>query len=317
MRVNRRFLFWGVLLVAIGGVLVAADLGAIDTSILADIIRLWPVALIAIGASVVLRRTRISLPAALVAALIPGLVVGAAFAVAPRIAGSCGVRGDLATISTEQGSFDGPASVSIRSGCGILHLTTVDGVLWKLDSAGSGRTPSIRADDRSLEIEAAIDDLSQLDAGRNLWDLTLPDEIENLRVTVVAGSAVVDLPGADITSLQVNANAGKVTMNASNASVSEFEAHVNAGDLSISLPAEGDLVGTVRVNAGQASICYSPDLGLRVVSNGAANHVSVRGEDQGGGVWISPNYRSAPHHADLDVRSNFGAVEFNPLGGCS
>ena len=92
MRVNRRFLFWGVLLVAIGGVLVAADLGAIDTSILADVIRLWPLAIIAIGVSVILRRTTFSLPAILAAALIPGLVVGAAFAVAPRFAGACGVR---------------------------------------------------------------------------------------------------------------------------------------------------------------------------------------------------------------------------------
>src|SRR6185436_16950624 len=123
MRVNRRFLFWGVLLVATGGVLVAADLGAIDSSILADVIRLWPLALIAIGVSVVLRRTRFSLPATLVAALIPGLVVGATFALAPRIAGSCGIRGDVATVSTEQGTFDGPARISVRSGCGVLHLT--------------------------------------------------------------------------------------------------------------------------------------------------------------------------------------------------
>src|SRR6185436_19271840 len=123
MRVNRRFLFWGVLLVAIGGVLVAADLGAIDTSILADVIRLWPLAIIAIGVSVVLRRTRFSLPATLVAALIPGLVVGAAFAVAPRFAGACGVRDDLANVTTEQGTFGGPASISVRSGCGILRVS--------------------------------------------------------------------------------------------------------------------------------------------------------------------------------------------------
>ena len=31
MRVNRRFLYWGVVLLAIGGVLVVADLTAVDT----------------------------------------------------------------------------------------------------------------------------------------------------------------------------------------------------------------------------------------------------------------------------------------------
>src|SRR4026208_778567 len=106
MRVNRLLPVWGGLRAATGGGLVAADLGAIDTAILADVIRLWPLAIIAIGVSVVLRRTRFSLPATLVAALIPGLVVGAAFAVAPHFAGACGVRNDLANVTTEQGTFD-------------------------------------------------------------------------------------------------------------------------------------------------------------------------------------------------------------------
>ena len=80
---------------------------------------------------------------------------------------------------------------------------------------------------------------------------------------------------------------------------------------------DGDLVGSVRVNAGDVDICYPAELGLRVVTRGAMDHVVVRGDDQGGGVWISPNYRSAAHHADIDIRSTFGAVEFNPIGGCS
>lgn len=46
MRVNRRFLYWGILLVALGGVLVAADLGAVDTPALTDALRLWPLAII-------------------------------------------------------------------------------------------------------------------------------------------------------------------------------------------------------------------------------------------------------------------------------
>ena len=44
IRVNRRFLYWGVVLSAIGGVLVAADLGAVDTPTLTDALRLWPLA---------------------------------------------------------------------------------------------------------------------------------------------------------------------------------------------------------------------------------------------------------------------------------
>ena len=67
MRVNRRFLYWGVVLMAIGGVLVVADLTAVDTTTLTGLIRLWPIAIVAIGVSLLARRTRLALPALLAA----------------------------------------------------------------------------------------------------------------------------------------------------------------------------------------------------------------------------------------------------------
>ncbi|HEX5014785.1 MAG TPA: DUF5668 domain-containing protein [Candidatus Limnocylindrales bacterium] len=316
---NRRLLFWGVLLVAIGGVLVAADLGRVDTTVLADVIRLWPLALIAVGVSVVLRRTRFSLPAMLVAALVPGLVVGAAFAVAPRFAGSCGVRGDLANVSTEQGSFGGPAVVSVRSGCGVLRITTDESANWQLDAGSTdGHAPSIRATDRSLAIDTAIQGFSFLDGVRNAWDLTLPAaDIEELRVSVITGSGQLHLAGAEMQRLTVIANAAKVSIDASDASIGELKAVVNVGALSVSLPGDGDLVGSLTVGAGEIDVCAPPRLGLRVVSSGNADRFAVNGGEEASGVWISPNYRSAEHHADLEVRSNFGAVDINPIGGCS
>ena len=319
MRVNRRFLFWGVLLVAIGGVLVAADFGAINTDFLTDIIRLWPLAIVAIGVSVVLRRTRLSLPAILVAALIPGLVVGAAFAVAPRFAGACGVRGDLTNVTTEQGTFRGPASISLRSGCGTLRVSTADGPGWVLRTRSEpGHAPSITSTDRSLAIDTAIDGFSFLDAGRNASDLSLPsDDVGDLSVTVNAGSGSLDLAGADIQLMRVVANAASVSVDASAATVAQLKSVVNVGDLTVTLPDAGDLVGSLTVNAGQVTICAPPEIGLRVVSTGNAEHVAIQGDNQASGVWTSANYRSATHHADLDVRANFGAIDINPLGGCS
>ena len=109
MQVNRRFLYWGIFFVAIGGILVASDLRAVDTPTLTDVLRLWPLALVAIGLSIVLRRTRLSLPGLMVAAAVPGLVVGGALAVAPRFIGDCGARGEPASVASTQGTFDGAA----------------------------------------------------------------------------------------------------------------------------------------------------------------------------------------------------------------
>ena len=78
MRINRRFLYAGVFLLAIGAVLVLADLGVFDATVLTNALRVfWPLAVIALGVGVVLRRTQFSLQSGLLAAALPGLVLAA------------------------------------------------------------------------------------------------------------------------------------------------------------------------------------------------------------------------------------------------
>src|SRR5437773_7307474 len=120
MRVNHRCLYWGVFLVAIGGVLVVADLKVVDTGTLTDALRLWPLALVAAGVGLLLRRTPFSLPSGMLAAAVPGLILGGAFAAAPRFSIACGVHGTPGTIATQHGAFDGPATISVTNGCGSL-----------------------------------------------------------------------------------------------------------------------------------------------------------------------------------------------------
>src|SRR4026209_1580911 len=127
MRVNRKLVYAGLFLVTLGGVLVAADQGGVDTPTLADAARLWPLIFVAIGVAIVLRRTpphqSRGMPAApgprrpLRAAArgarrvagvgpatgVPCLVRGGALAVAPRFAGDCGVRGDPAMVANREG----------------------------------------------------------------------------------------------------------------------------------------------------------------------------------------------------------------------
>jgi hypothetical protein len=319
MRVNRRFLYWGIFLVAIGGVLVAADLHALDTPTLADALRLWPLAVIAIGLSLALRRTRLSLPGLLLAAAVPGLVVGAAFAVAPRIPGDCGARGELATVGTTRGTFDGPATVSVRSGCGSLNVTTALGSGWQFDARnGAGRMPKVGSSARSLSIDDGSDHgWSFPDAGRDAWDLTLPtSDLDRMSLVVFAGHGQIALPGARIDHLALTVDAASMIVDASAASVANVSAVVNVGSLSIRLPTASDLVGSLRVGGGELRICAPPELGLRVTSKGISERVRVNDLQQTTSEWQSPNYASATYHADLSVSATFGAVEIDPTGGC-
>ena len=319
MGINRRFLYTGLFLFAIGAVLVAVNLGAVDTAALTDVLRLWPLAVIAIGAGIVLRRTQVSLPAGMLAAALPGLVLGGAIAVAPRFVGDCGARGEPAS-QTTQGTFDGAASVSVTAGCGSLTVNTAPGNGWQLvagntrraRAAGQPRPPG-RYRSGSTDHEA----WSLLDAGRDTWNLTLPTtDIDDLSLVTFANHSRVDLSGTRIKSLDLTANASEIVVDASAASVANLSAVVNVGALSIHLPADSDLAGSLRVGAGELQVCTAPDLGLHITTRGAAKQVTVNGLQQTESVWESPNYASAAHRADLSVSVNFGAVEINPIGGC-
>ena len=158
MRVNRRFLYWGVFLVALGGVLVVVDLAAVDSAIILDVLRLWPLAFVAVGLGLVLRRTRFSVPGGMLAAAAPGLLLGAGFALAPRIAVDCGAGTVSPSIALHQGEFDGPARVAVATGCGELVVGTAPGAAWRFDAGTVGsRTPVVEASSRSLAIGAGGD----------------------------------------------------------------------------------------------------------------------------------------------------------------
>lgn len=331
MRVNRRFLYWGVFLVAVGGVLVAADLSAVDSTAIADALRLWPLAIVAIGLGLVLRRTRFGLAGGMLGAAVPGLVLGGGFALAPRIAVDCGVGNPSSSVATHQGVFDGPARVSVTTGCGNLVVTTAPGAGWQLDAGSAdGRTPTIDASGRSLVIDAGSrhgwhffldsdgpDDVRMFDRGRDEWRLTLPTSaIDDLSLAVNAGEGQISLPGAQIGHLDLTTNAAQTTADLSDSSVASLSATVNAGLLSFRLPATDDMVGSMEVNAGALQVCVPSGLGVRLHHTGALSGVTVNGLQQAGTEWQSPGYASATHHADLNVIVNLGSVEIDPIGGC-
>ena len=331
MRVNRRFLYWGVFLVAIGAVLVAADLHVIDVAVIADALRLWPLAFVAIGLGLVLRRTRFSLPGGMVAVAVPGLLLGAGFAVAPRIAVDCGAGTVSSTVATHQGVFDGPAHITVTTGCGSLVVNTAPGAGWQLDAGSSnGRSPIIDASGRNLSIDAGsqhgwhfffdsdgLDSGSIFDRGRDTWNLTLPtSKIEDLSLTVNAGEGRIDLPDAQVGHLDLTTNAAKTTVDLTGTAVSSLSGTVNAGMLSFDLPAAANVAGSMEVNAGALQVCAPSGLGLRVHHTGALSGIEANGRPQTGADWQSPDYASATYHADLNVNVNLGNVEIDPIGGC-
>ncbi len=319
MRVNRRFLYWGVFFVAIGGVLVLADLAAVDSASIADAMRLWPVAIVAIGVGLILRRTRFSLAGGMLAAAMPGLLLGGVFAVAPHFSVDCGGRGDPASVTTREGTFDGPATVSVTSACGTLEVNTAAGSGWTFNGGNTAdQPPIVDATGRSLSIDSGVTGgWHFFEAGRDTWNLTLPtSRIDQLSLVVNAGKGQVSLSGAQLGAVDLTTNAAETIVDASGASLTSLSGAVNAGLLSVHLPSASDISGSLRVNAGALEVCTPPGLGLRVSHDGVLSGIKVGGLQVTGSVWQSPDYASAARHADLNVTVNVGGVEINPIGGC-
>ena len=319
MAINRRFLYAGLFLVALGGVLVAVDLAAVDTATVSSVLRLWPLAIIAIGAGVVLRRSRFALIAGVLAAMMPGLVLGGGLAVAPRYAVECGQHGAQSNPETRSGTFSGAATVELEANCGSLAIGMQPGGAWQLTASDTaGRVPIVTATERSLQvISNGHDNWDLSDSGRDSWKLALPTtELDRLALTVNAGQASMVLPGATVSSLLVTGNAADLSVDATQATIEDLDATLNFGRLSIRLPAQGLHSGAIRVGAGQLLLCVPFGLGMQVQFTGTPREVRVNGLLNDGSIWENEEYASASSRADLRVRVNFGSVAINPIGGC-
>ena len=319
MRVNRRFLYWGIFLVALGGVLVAADLAAPNADTILGALRLWPLALIALGAGLVLRRTRLAVGGGMLAAAVPGLVLGGALAVAPRINLACGTTDATAATVTRSGSFDGAARVDVSTGCGALLVDTASGSAWRFAATDpSGRPATVDASPTTLTVDAGGGrDWRVFNRIHDSWHLTLPTSpIADLTLAVNAGTGSISLARARIDALDLTTNAASATVDLTDASVARLSAELNAGAETIRLSALSDVSGSFDVNAGSLKICTPPGLGLIVRHDGALSGIRINGADGGGGTWQSLDYTTAAHRADLTITANLGSAEINPIGGC-
>jgi hypothetical protein len=317
--VNRRLLRWGVFLLALGGVLLLGQAGALDLELVRVALGLWPLALMAVGAAILLRATPAGLAAGVVAAALPGLLLGGLVVSAPDVGAHCRT-GSQAGFDTRQGTFATQSDVDLRVACGDLRVTTGPGGNWEARiGQGSRPAPTVSVEPALLRIATAPQRVWFGTSGAGeIIELTLPTEPRlDLGAWVGAGTAELDLAGANLGQTSVIVNAGQANLDLTGATVTRLSVEVNAGGGSIRLPA-ADFEGSLEVHGGELRVCVPSDLGLHIrsdVSLGEIQHPGFRAS-RGGSGWDSPGYEQAAHRAELSVDVNVGSVEFNPPGGC-
>jgi hypothetical protein len=320
MAIHRRFLYAGLFLVALGGVMVAADLAAVDGAAVRQGLRLWPLAIIAIAVAIIVRRTRVSLPAGILAAVAPGLLLGGSFAAGPSVAYECNATDAPPVTFHQAGNLFGTPFVAIRTGCGTSTITTTPGTAWNVNAGSSdGVDPNVSAGSDALTIESSGRGGRQLMFGdrREVWDVSLPSRIELLQVTANANDMSLGLPDSRIGSLALDANASNVRIDAAGSELNELNVNANFSSVSVLLPQLAARVeGSFDVNAGSLKLCQPPDSGMTVqFSDDGLHEVSVAGVRWSSSRWTGGNVLSS-HQIDLTVDTTLGSVEINPIGGC-
>jgi hypothetical protein len=318
MTLNRKLLYGGVFLVAAGGVTLVSQGDAVSSDAIAQALQLWPVVLIALGAGLLLRRTRFGLAGGLVAAAMPGLLLGGLLVAVPRLVPGCdGLQ--PASLSTRQGTFDGAATVDLTLACGELSVTTAPGSSWQLqtgDTTGAAATVSASPDRLSVASSGQRRAFGFVRGGA-VWRLWLPVATTlDLTAEVSAGRGRLDLAGAQLGNVRLAVNAGDARVDLAEATVGHLSMSVNAASASLLLPATQDFGADLSVNAGALRICAASEVGLRIQDTAVLASTHYAGLVRIGDAWESPGYSMANHHADLAITASVASVEVNPEGGC-
>jgi hypothetical protein len=321
MTVRRGPLYFGVFLLAAGAVTLLVATGAVDPAAVANaMIVLWPLAIIALGVGLVLRRSPAALPAGIVAAMLPGLAFGGSVAAIPSTLpvpctdGGAPVR----QAETRSGSFGPAAAVDLTLSCGEIRVTTQPGTGWTFDAReGTNRTSNLTSfADRLVASTDGRLRAWQAGTGRVDWDVVLPtDTAIDLATTVNAGRARLDLAGARLGAARLDVNAGALEVDLAGASLDQLRVEVNAGSASVTIPAD-TFAADLQANAGSIEVCAPAGLGLRVNATAALGSTTLNGLVRLGDTWETPDYATAPFKADLALDASLGSIAINPVGGC-
>ena len=286
-----------LLLIALGAVLLAGNLGYVPPISGRALLRLWPVLLIVIGVEVALARRR---PYLALAIQVLVVVVAVALAMAqPRGLFVAPTGPTTASVPREAAT-----ALSLRIDTGAQSYTVAGGATALVDARSEGGEITVR-DARSKAGDTAEVRLSPADVfvlGR-----AAP-------ITVDARVAS-DVP----TTLRVHGHAGDLTIDLSDIRVREARVETGASRLELTLPRpSGDV--PVRIEAGAANVAIVVPDGVeaQVTTNGGVLATTTQNARLGAGtnaalarsgkVAVTPGYDAAADRVSVTVDAGASSI---------
>jgi hypothetical protein len=325
MRIRRSLLGWGVFLILAGTVPLLVRGGYLDPAVVGRAWDLWPLLIVGVGISLILRRTRLDLLGGLVVAATFGLMAGALLGggTFPLTSGVCGADQGATAFPARDGSFTQAGAVTLQADCASVTVGIGHGDAWHVEGRDTNGTgPRLDPTDRSLSVRSRNGDSGPFGGfgRREIWQVTLPDTPKvDFDLELNAGDASVDLGGANIGSVDLEVNAGSARLALGSVeSIGDLDLSLNAGSLGLTLPNQS-VTGTIEANAGSVKLCVPQGAAIRlrtgqslVGSYAYAGHGLV----QDGSTWTTPGFESAAVRIDLQTSANAGSFTLDPEGGC-
>ena len=327
MRVDRRFLNWGIFLIVLGLVPLLVRLDVISSSAIRDAWRLWPLIFVGLGLGLLLRRSAVAPIGGLVVAGTLGLVIGSLIAAGGTFSAGCGIGHGTGPVvrTSNSGEFSGrSAEVVIAIDCGELGMGTQGGSGWSVEAQDpEGHLSSVVGGSTQLTVrsQGGDDFLGMLVEGRGprTWTVTLPEDPRlGVRVDMNAGKGNLDLGYAKVDRFAGTFNAAEVRIDLSDSAVGGLDLELNAGSGKVALPGRSTFEGSITVNAASLDLCVPGEAGLRITVGGALNSADFSGQGltKTGDSWTSANWGTAANRIDLRIDANAASVSLNPAGGC-
>lgn len=348
MSENKRYpnLFWPVILVGAGVILLLSNLGLMDFEIsnLLNIFQLWPLLLVAIGINLLFggRRNVVSSVFSLLLGLIViGAVVFAPTLIAPVSPLETDTYTDLlgdAESARVRLDFD-------RSSLEVFALADSDNLIevevlhsGKLDFTSSGdsnRNINLKLETGSIfgPFDFLVEQQYQSEVGLSA---ELPIE---LIVDIGSGNAYLDLEELNITDLEVDSGSGKIELvhpagaaktnlgagsgviDVETVAGTELDLKAEAGSGRIELRLADEVTGYVKVQSGSGRITIYIPRGLPVRIKGTTgsgnisvpnDYLRVSGSNQiagDSGTWESPEYDNSDEQLRIEFSLGSGSFQ--------
>jgi hypothetical protein len=254
-RFENRSYFWPLILIAVGGIWLLANIGVLQSANVQVLLRLWPLALIVIGVEVLLRRSQPQLATWIG---IGGVVlIVALMLVGPSI-------GLIRTVEVQTGSYSEPLA-DAQSARVTLNLSVADTTVKPLNDSNE----LFQADVRYLgELDFSVSGGSErvISLRQNdqvtTWNWDIFTAEPDLRWDVALSPAVpIDL--------DINGGVGNTRLELNELQLSNVRVQGGVGDVFMELPAMAEAYN-VSVNGGTGSSEI-------IISEGAALHITVSG----------------------------------------